>query len=310
MLISSCAPSSVPRVSASMRRRPRTRGRAARRSPRLPAAPSGTTRPAPPGAETIEAISRCATASGSTLLQDARVEEQHGARDRRHAAGHDREQLAARHARELRPHEQRRLDHADEHVRRGGEADDAADAHRRARAARTWRAPPPAARASGTAAPRARSSPARSAARGRRGRSSRPGRDRERRRAAAQIAEHERRSRLRGFFEREHRVVQREERVLGERQLEEQQREDDLQHEARRRPRARGPRGASRSRSRRSRAGPRCRRVRGAAGSLEYLRPTGSGVRAWGGPSRSRRPRRAAAGSGRRPSRRAARAPP
>ena len=75
-------------------------------------------------------MSRCATASGMHAAEDAAVEEQHRAGDRRHAAGHDGEQLAARHARQVRPHEERRLDHADEHVGRRRQPDHPAHAHR------------------------------------------------------------------------------------------------------------------------------------------------------------------------------------
>ncbi|MGX1165033.1 hypothetical protein AB7M16_001299 [Bradyrhizobium sp. USDA 372] len=67
---------------------------------------------------------------GDERGQQRRIEHQHGAGDAGHAAGHDQEQLAARHLCQIRPHEQRRLDHAEEDVGGGRETDRAADAER------------------------------------------------------------------------------------------------------------------------------------------------------------------------------------
>jgi hypothetical protein len=60
--------------------------------------------------------------------QDSGIEHQHGARDAGHAAGHHNEELRARQLCEIGPDEQRRLDHADEDVGCGREADRAANA--------------------------------------------------------------------------------------------------------------------------------------------------------------------------------------
>jgi hypothetical protein len=51
-------------------------------------------------------------------------------RDRRHPADHHDEQLAARELLEIRPDQQRRLDHADEHVRGSRDCNCTADAQR------------------------------------------------------------------------------------------------------------------------------------------------------------------------------------
>ena len=58
------------------------------------------------------------------------VDHHDSARDACHAAGHQCEQLAALHACEIRTHEQRCLDHADEHMHSGTESERATNAHR------------------------------------------------------------------------------------------------------------------------------------------------------------------------------------
>ena len=65
------------------------------------------------------------------LIPDAEqrgIEHLHGAGDAGHTAGHHQKQFAARHLRQIGPHEQRRLDHAEEDVGGGREPDRAADA--------------------------------------------------------------------------------------------------------------------------------------------------------------------------------------
>ena len=82
------------------------------------------------GALMSEAARICPIAAGTIGAEDARVEHHDRSRDARHAARHHDEKLAAGQTREIRPHQQRRFHHADEDVRRGGQPDRAADAHR------------------------------------------------------------------------------------------------------------------------------------------------------------------------------------
>ena len=67
---------------------------------------------------------------GDDRAQYGRVDDHDRAGDAGHAPGHDDEQLAAAEPREIGAHEQRRLDHADEDIGGGGDADRAAHAHR------------------------------------------------------------------------------------------------------------------------------------------------------------------------------------
>ena len=68
------------------------------------------------------------SAFGTSGARNDGVDHHHRAGDARHAAGHQREQLAALHAREIGAHQQRRLDHADEDVHRRAQRQRAADA--------------------------------------------------------------------------------------------------------------------------------------------------------------------------------------
>ncbi len=214
MLTSSCAPSSVPRVTAS------TLLVASLFSSMRPpvGAPSAGTMSAATaiaaGAERIEATSRCATTPGTRSPRMARVEKEHRAGDRRHAHGHQREQLAARDAREPRSHEQRRLDHADEDVGRGGQPEHAADAERALEQ--------PGDRAHDGRQDAPVKQQRRQRAHHQHDRQGLEGEDEartgvrlgERQRAAAEIAEDEGRAGARRRLQREQQVVQREERVL------------------------------------------------------------------------------------------------
>ena len=62
--------------------------------------------------------------------EEGRVEHQHGAGDAGHAAGHHQKQFAAGELRQIGADEQRRLDHAEKDVGRGGQPHRAADAER------------------------------------------------------------------------------------------------------------------------------------------------------------------------------------
>ena len=67
---------------------------------------------------------------GNDRSEDGCVKHQHAACDSGHSAGHHDEQLAAREACQVRPDEQRRLDHAEKDVGRGREPDRPADLER------------------------------------------------------------------------------------------------------------------------------------------------------------------------------------
>jgi len=56
---------------------------------------------------------------GNDRPEQSRVDDQHGAGNAGHAAGHDDEQLAACQPRQIGPDEQRRLDHAEKDIGRG-----------------------------------------------------------------------------------------------------------------------------------------------------------------------------------------------
>ena len=67
---------------------------------------------------------------GHDRPEDRAVDHHDGSGDAGHAAAHQREQFAARHGLEIGPHQQRRLDHADEDVHGGADPERPADAGR------------------------------------------------------------------------------------------------------------------------------------------------------------------------------------
>lgn len=175
---------------------------------------------------------RCATASGSTGAQDCRVQEEHRAGDGGHAADHDGEELAARHPGEIRPHEKRRLDHADEDVRGGGKPNHPAYTHqllqgkRKDAHDRRQHAPIEEQRAQ-----RAHHEHDRQRPEGEH-ESCSGIRDLERGRTASEVAEHQARPGLGRLLEHEQRVVQLEKGFLHQRDLQEYDGHDELQDEA------------------------------------------------------------------------------
>ena len=66
----------------------------------------------------IDADQDVAQRSGIDRPEKTRVNHHHGSRDASHTARHHDKELAARHLREIRPDEERGLDHADENVGR------------------------------------------------------------------------------------------------------------------------------------------------------------------------------------------------
>jgi hypothetical protein len=108
------------------------------------------------GALISDAVRMWPMAFGTASRDQRRVEHHDGAGDGGHARGHQGEQRAAAHVAQIGFDQQRRLDHADEHIGRRTQAKRAADAERVRAAATRIPAPAAAARASGTAAPTAR----------------------------------------------------------------------------------------------------------------------------------------------------------
>ena len=96
-------------------------------------APNGTISAATASAAGVlmtEAIRILPSAFGTIGARNDGVDHHHRAGDARHAAGHQREQFAALHPREVGADQQRRLDHADEDMHRRAQRERAADAHR------------------------------------------------------------------------------------------------------------------------------------------------------------------------------------
>jgi hypothetical protein len=162
------------------------------------------------------------------VAQDRHIEQQHGARDRRHARAHDHVELAARERAHIRTNEQRCLDHADEDVRgrrqchRATEAERALEHEREA--AHHERKDAPIREQRGQRAhdehERKRAKPEHEAARA--------GQRLERKGCAAQVAEHEARAGLGRRLQREHRVVQQAKQRAHRCQLQERPRDDEL----------------------------------------------------------------------------------
>ena len=139
--------------------------------------------------------------------QQRGVEHQHGAGDPGHAAGHHQKQFAARQLRQIRPDEQRRFHHAEKNIGGGGQPDRAADAERALQqprhAAHDRRQDAPVEQQRGQHAHHQHDGQ-------RLKRQDEIGAGRlevERQRAAAEIAEHERRARARGGGDRADGVV-------------------------------------------------------------------------------------------------------
>ena len=179
------------------------------------------------------------SAPSITSRRHVRVQNHDGARDGRHARGQHDEELRARQVFQIRTNDERRFDHAEEHARPG------ADSHRTANAEGMAQYPGKSADDGGQDSPvprecdqHAEHDDLRQDTEPEDVHRVRVG-EIERRIAAAEKAEHERRARARGCLDRIDDVIGQQQRVAHRREAQQRDRQHELQRESHRDVRAR-----------------------------------------------------------------------